>query len=191
MKFFGLKKDLPTVLIYGGSQGAKKINETVLSALTDILEKFQVIHIAGSKNYKELKMKIEELKLKNHSRYKVYPFLDEALKDAYALCDAMVSRAGANSLSEIIALEKPSIVVPISDSAGNHQQENGKFFAEKETLIMIEEKDLTKKIFVEKLFSLLTGGKNREEIIGNIRQYNKSFKKDAARVIAEEILNYR
>jgi UDP-N-acetylglucosamine--N-acetylmuramyl-(pentapeptide) pyrophosphoryl-undecaprenol N-acetylglucosamine transferase len=187
---FGLKENLPTVLIFGGSQGARRINDTVLRTLPAILEKCQVIHICGTNNYQKVVKSIEKLGLKNIGRYKVYPYLESEMKEAYALADIVVSRAGANSLSEIIALEKPSIVIPLPTSANDHQMNNAVYFSRKGMLILLREEELSAGKLSEKIFELLPEEGIEKNIKHNIRQYNNSTKKNSTKLIAEEILNF-
>jgi len=123
-RFFGLREDLPIILVFGGSQGAQKINEALFDSLPKLLADFQVIHICGTKNVEEIEKKMDGLELANKKRYKVYPYLKDEMKDAFALSDFIISRAGANSLSEIIALDKPSLIIPLPSAANNHQYHN-------------------------------------------------------------------
>jgi len=190
-KVFDLKENLPTVLIYGGSQGAQKINNVVLESLPDILQRCQVVHICGDKNYEGVKKKIKALRLERLERYKVFPFLSGKLKDVYALCDVVISRAGANSLFEIMALEKPSIVIPLPSSANNHQLKNARFFEKRGMLFLIEEKDLTSRKLIESLFRLLQEKEVSDRMKENIRKYNDSTRRKAAVSIAEEILRFK
>lgn len=188
-KIFNLEEDIPTILIFGGSQGAKKINEVVIKSLPNILEKFQIIHICGNKNYKNLKQEIQNLDLKNSHRYKVYPFLTDDLKDSFALCDIIVSRAGANSLSEIIALEKPNILIPLSSSANNHQYENAEYYSQREMAILLKEQNLSESALEKELLKLLQEVDFRDNMIRKIAEFNKD-KKNSTSLIAEEIINH-
>ncbi|NOQ68000.1 UDP-N-acetylglucosamine--N-acetylmuramyl-(pentapeptide) pyrophosphoryl-undecaprenol N-acetylglucosamine transferase, partial [Patescibacteria group bacterium] len=188
LKFFRLSSDLPTILIFGGSQGAQKINEIVLESLPKILEKYQVIHQCGDKNYKEIKNKISKLNLKHLERYRVYPFIKNEMKDAYALADIVIARAGANSLFEIIALNKPSIIIPLSTSANDHQMENAKFFAEKGMITLIKEENLTVDVLMKELSKILQEDDFRDNMTRKMDEYN-SGKKNAAKLIAEEIIS--
>ncbi|MCK4891033.1 MAG: undecaprenyldiphospho-muramoylpentapeptide beta-N-acetylglucosaminyltransferase, partial [Candidatus Pacebacteria bacterium] len=182
-KIFDLKENIPTILIFGGSQGAKKINEMVLKILPKVLDGTQIIHVCGKNNYIELKNEIEKLNIKNKHRYKVYPFLTDKLKDAYALCNVVISRAGANSLSEIIALEKPGIIIPLSSSANDHQMENAKFFAEKGMVILIKEENLTVDIMIKELSKILRKDDFRANMIRKMNKHN-SGEKNAVNLIA-------
>jgi len=201
-EIFDLKENIPTVLIFGGSQGARKINEIVLKTLPAILEKYQVIHICGMKNYEEIKNAFDKTELNSevselssvlslaNKRYKLYPYLGDKLKDAFALCDVIISRAGANSLFEIIALEKPSIIIPLPTSANNHQYHNAEFFAKKGMITLIKEENLTENILTEELSKLLQENNYRDSIIEKTKEYNRN-RKNAAKIIAEEIINIK
>lgn len=190
LKIFSLKENFPIILVYGGSQGAKKINEAIIEILPEILDRYQILHICGEKNYEKVKSEVEKLKLRNNENYKLHPFLADDLKHAYAVCDIIVSRAGANSLFEIIALNKPSIIIPISSSPGNHQFENAKHFERKGMLFIIEENALNGKMLIKKIDSLTLGREFRDEMIDKIKKYNEFFKKSAAEEIAERVLEY-
>jgi len=200
--FFGFKENIPTVLIFGGSQGAQKLNEIILKSLPDILEKCQAIHICGIKNYEKMKNALGEKKLGPETsglssflprlaneRYKIYPYLDKEMKDAYALADVVVARAGANSLAEIIALSKLSIIIPLSTSANNHQLQNAEFFAKKGILNLIKEENLTSSKLTSEIFAMLESGAG-DKIRKSIERYNNSIKQNPARLIAEEILKF-
>lgn len=187
-RYFNLRENLPVVLVFGGSQGAQRINEILLGALPKLLEKFQIIHVCGSKNREDIEKKINNMSLSPEikKRYKSYAYLDEEMKDAFALSDFVVSRAGANSLSEIIALEKPSFIIPLPSAANNHQYQNAKYFADEKLILMTEEKDLDVEKFSSKLEELQS---QRDEIISNLKKYNTSLEgKKPAEIIAEEIL---
>lgn len=186
--FFGFKENIPTVLIFGGSQGAQKLNEIILKSLSDILKKCHVIHICGIKNYKETKETAKKLGFLDNKRYKIYPYLSEEMKDAYALADIVVARAGANSLAEIIALAKPSIIVPLPTSANNHQLQNAEFFAKKEIITLIKEDGLSPDNLTNKIFGLLPEKSKAVEIKENTRKYNLSMLGGAVEIIAKEIM---
>lgn len=185
LKFFKLSPDLPTVLIFGGSQGARKINEMVLEILPNLTEKCQVIHQCGDKNYEETKNKISKLNLKYPERYCVYSFIKEEMKDAYAIADIVIGRAGANSLAEIVALNKPSILIPLSTSASNHQLKNAEFFVEKNASLAIDETTNNSQDLSNAIFELLSD----RYLQGQMKQKLSEIASPqiAAHKIAEEI----
>lgn len=187
LNFFELSSDLQTVLIFGGSQGAQKINEMILEILPELVEKCQIIHQCGDKNYKEIKNKIGKLDLKYPERYRVYSFINDEMKDAYAIADIVISRAGANSLAEIVALQKPNILIPLSTSANNHQPENAKFFLEKNTSLVIDETVNNSQDLANAIFKLLSDKNLQARIQQNLSKI--ASPQNASRKIAEEIVN--
>lgn len=188
-KFFAFEDDLPVLMVFGGSQGAQRINEILKESLEEILQKFQVIHICGTKNFEEIKTKFSSLSIQNKNRYKVYPYLHDEMKDAFAISDFVISRAGANSLSEIVALRKPSLIIPLPSAANNHQYHNARYFADENLVLMLEEKDLDKNKFLEKIEELQN---RKREITDNLKKYNDSTGgRKPAEIIAEEILKVK
>lgn len=139
LSFFKLSSHLPIILILGGSQGAQKVNEMILEIVPRLSQECQIIHQCGDKNYGEIKNKKKKLNLQYPERYQIYPFLKEEIKDAYVLAEVIVSRAGANSLAEIIVLKKPNILIPLSTAANNHQFKNAEFLVKKKSSLLIDE----------------------------------------------------
>ena len=186
LRFFKLSLDLPVVLIFGGSQGAQKINELVLEILPELIKKCQIIHQCGDKNYEEIKNKIGKLDLKYPERYRVYPFINDEMKDAYAIADIVISRAGANSLAEIVALQKSNILIPLSTSANDHQAENAKFFAEKNASLIIDETVNNSQDLAITISKLLSDKNLQKQMKQNLLKI--ASPQNASRKIAEEIL---
>lgn len=179
-QFFQLSDQLPTVLILGGSQGAQKINETILQALPKLTEKFQVIHQTGELNYEAVKKSAEELKVSN---YHPYPFLDLTnLPLAYAAADVIVSRAGANLLSEISAVGKPAVLVPLSRKASRGEQITNAVELSKYGAIIIEEDNLVPSVLVDQIEHAY---QNRSELGAKIKGFANL---DAADKIASLVL---
>ena len=122
-KFAGMDKHRPIILVMGGSQGAEQINKLIHGNLDKLLKKFQIVHIAGRGNI--------SISIKKKG-YKQYEFLHDQLKDIYAACDIVISRAGANSLAEIAILKKKAIIIPLStDGSRGDQLENAKVYGQK------------------------------------------------------------
>ncbi|MDO8495500.1 MAG: UDP-N-acetylglucosamine--N-acetylmuramyl-(pentapeptide) pyrophosphoryl-undecaprenol N-acetylglucosamine transferase [bacterium] len=188
--FFKFSPALPTVLISGGSQGAKNINDIVLQSIVQLTSNFQVIHQCGKDNFAQVNATVEQLIKEGQgkygdqiaARYRVYPFFsDRELSLAYALSDVIVARSGSGSLFEIAALGKPGVVIPLKNSASDHQYYNALEFS-KHGGIMIEEDNLVTSVFVDQIRVAL----ERKEELG---QAVKGFSRpNAAKEIAEEIL---
>ncbi len=182
---FGLKSDLPVILILGGSQGAQKINDIVLQSLPKIIAKIQIIHQCGVNNFEETKKTIENLGLTGLDNYRLYPFLLDNLPDAYAASDLVVSRAGANNIAEIISLNKPAILIPLSSSAGGHQMKNAYYYSEKGAALLLDETNLTPNMLYDAIFGIL---ENKPKQMQMMRASRALAAKDAAQLIAEEII---
>lgn len=184
-----LTGEKPVILVFGGSQGAQKINEALLSILKEFLDNFEIIHQCGSKNYevtKQLVRAITDPEIRRY--YHLFPFLKESdLKYAYHAADIVVSRAGSGSIFEIAALGKPSILIPITNSAQNHQEKNAYAYAATGASIVIEESNLTPRFFLEKLRYLVSSPAN----LDNMSQKALSFSKPrAAKIMASYLLEY-
>ncbi|MBQ6464281.1 MAG: undecaprenyldiphospho-muramoylpentapeptide beta-N-acetylglucosaminyltransferase, partial [Pseudobutyrivibrio sp.] len=114
LAFTGFSADKPVILIMGGSIGSRFINNAVWSSLDTLLEKFQIVHLVGKGNINN--------DLVGRDGYKQYEFISEHLNDIFAMTDLMISRAGANSISEILALKIPNILIPLPAAASRGDQ---------------------------------------------------------------------
>jgi UDP-N-acetylglucosamine--N-acetylmuramyl-(pentapeptide) pyrophosphoryl-undecaprenol N-acetylglucosamine transferase len=134
------KKNIFTVLVFGGSLGAVKLNEIACEVFLDlsIKNKLQVLHITGSKSYTEM-----QEKTKRNSNYKIFKYMHN-IADAYAASDVVICRSGAGTVFELKALSKPAILVPYPYATDNHQYWNAKEIEEQEKVVIIEEKNLTR-----------------------------------------------
>lgn len=190
-EFFNLTGEKPVILIMGGSQGAQKINDTILAILPQILSEFELIHQTGEKNFQEIKDESKVVISKNLERY-YHPigFLKETeLKEAYFVSDIVLSRAGSGSIFEIAAARKPSILIPLASAAQDHQAKNAYAYAygSKGAAIVMEETNLTPHFLLEKIKHLFS-------LPGELERMSKaaqSFAKpESGRLIAEYIMNY-
>lgn len=155
----GFNTDLPILLIMGGSQGAESVNRFIFDNLKELLSTFQIIHICGAGNTRD-KNELKHLVGQDYEsllkRYVSYEFVGEDLKHFYALCDAVISRAGAMSLAEIAAINKPALLIPLGTEASRGDQiDNAKAFAKENNADVINEADLTKLLFLERLETVM------------------------------------
>ena len=114
MAFCGFKEIRPTLLIIGGSTGSVRVNEAIWSCLDKITEKYNVIHLCGKDKTNE--------KYNNVPNYVQYEYIKSELSNLLALADVVVSRAGANAICELLALRKPSVLIPLSLEASRGDQ---------------------------------------------------------------------
>ena len=187
--YFNFVPEIPVIFIIGGSQGAELINDIVLGALSSLLQKYQIIHQTGKKQF-VLAKETAVVALGEGSpllaRYKAYEYLDDLpLKMAASAADIVVSRAGS-VLFEIAAWGKPAIVIPIAESNGDHQRENAYNFARKTGATVIEEENLSPNLF-ESEVSRLFADPARREMLG--RKAKEFSTPDAAEKIARELIN--
>ncbi|MDR3049002.1 MAG: UDP-N-acetylglucosamine--N-acetylmuramyl-(pentapeptide) pyrophosphoryl-undecaprenol N-acetylglucosamine transferase [Elusimicrobiota bacterium] len=138
-----------TIFIFGGSLGAKRLNEISFDAMRilSLQEKIQVIHISGEKDYKNLSQKAQTLPY-----YRVIEYMRD-IYNAYAAADIIISRAGAGSVFEIKTLNKPAILIPLPTATDNHQYYNAKE-SESDYIKVLEEGTLTAQKLTDTIISL-------------------------------------
>ena len=135
LKFCGLTADKPVILIIGGSLGSVIVNNAVRKILPELLKNFQVIHLCG-------KDKIDT-SLKDLKGYVQFEYIQDELKDLFALADIVISRAGANAICELLALHKPNLLIPLSANASRGDQIlNARSFERQGYSIVLEEEEL-------------------------------------------------
>lgn len=143
----GFNTSKPVIMVIGGSLGAAGINKLVREALPSLLEDFQVVHICG-------KEKIDNLLL-NTKGYKQFEYVKEDLKDLFAMADIVISRAGANAICELLALRKPSLLIPLPAAASRGDQIlNAKSFESQGFAMTADEDYLTAVTLTEKVHEL-------------------------------------
>lgn len=136
LQYTHLSATKPIILVIGGSLGSVKVNTAVRRILPKLLETFQVIHICGKGNLDET--------LIGTTGYVQYEYVDSPLKHLFAAADIMVSRAGANSICEILALRKPNVLIPLSAAASRGDQIlNANSFAKQGFSTVLEEENVT------------------------------------------------
>jgi len=146
LAFTGLTGDKPVLLVMGGSLGAQKLNELVRAALPTLNQTFDVIHLCG--------------RGKNDCGcvscgYQQYEYIDKELPDLFALSDIVLSRAGANSVFELLALNKPSVLVPLtSASTRGDQLLNAEYFEKKGYALVINQNTATTQTLVDAIQSV-------------------------------------
>jgi UDP-N-acetylglucosamine--N-acetylmuramyl-(pentapeptide) pyrophosphoryl-undecaprenol N-acetylglucosamine transferase len=186
-KLFNLTGEKPVIMVMGGSQGAQTINDLILNFLPQAIEHFEIIHQTGENNYEQVKAEARvAISRENDKYYHPIAFLKEIeLRDAYAVCDIIISRAGSGSIFEIAAVGKPSILIPLTNSAQDHQVKNAYIYGRKKATIVIEEENLAPHFLLEKLKDLF----NHSEDLKDMSQKAKEFSRpESAKTTAEYIL---
>ena len=166
-KKWGLEEGRFTITAFGGSLGAEKINNTVIDLYDDFKQnnRIQILLICGRRFYKRLmKKKINAAGGKNKLILKIFPYIKE-MHEIYRVSDLIISRAGANTISEIIESNIPSILVPYPDAVANHQFYNADFLARRGKAFLIEDKNLNKKEIIKTINLVLKDkGKRYKEM---------------------------
>lgn len=156
----GFAADVPLVLVTGGSQGARHLNQVVCQALPELLKDCQVLQISGSKLFSETRTladrTIEELPTETKQRYRLVPYMSDEMPLALQAAEVVVCRAGAATLSELAILGKPSILVPLPPAIGSSPQEaNAHTFAQHHAAEVIRNDDLRPDLLVTRLRALV------------------------------------
>lgn len=136
LAFTGLSGKKPVLLCMGGSLGAQRLNELLREALPDLLRTFDIIHLCGhGKTDPDL----------HQQGYVQYEFIEKELPDLFALSDIVLSRAGANAVFELLALHKPSVLVPLTlSSTRGDQLLNARYFQKKGFAEILDQNTATK-----------------------------------------------
>ena len=178
----GLEPNRSTILVVGGSQGARGINEMILSALPLLAGRnWQWLHLTGTKDFEKVKAAYGA----GGFRAVVKPFLAE-MDLALGAATAAVSRAGASSLAELAAMRVPALLVPFPSAAGNHQFFNARAFAATGAARLLEQKDATPEKVAALLRELVENETARQAMQTASAQWHAPR---AAEQIAENILS--
>lgn len=177
----GIDPSLPTILSLGGSLGAGPINEALkaqLSQLTAEGQNIQLVWQAGKRYYETLRSEVAE-----HPRIKLMPFIND-MAAAYGAADLIISRAGGSTISELIALSKPAILIPAPQLAEDHQTKNARSLSDRKAAILIEQKDAKETLLPEAIALL-----NDKERLNQLQQAIQAVEKhDAAKEIVDQIM---
>lgn len=174
MDLFSLDPERITVLVLGGSSGARKINETMSGALEGLLsvrDGIQFLHQTGQHDLERVRNAYRSMGF----RAMAVPFIHQ-MAEAYAVADIVISRAGATTLAELTALGKPMLLIPYPHAAG-HQEYNARKVVEVGGAKLLRERELTPAVMAENLRDLY----GSEELRGEMRRHSRTLgRKDAA-----------
>jgi UDP-N-acetylglucosamine--N-acetylmuramyl-(pentapeptide) pyrophosphoryl-undecaprenol N-acetylglucosamine transferase len=187
-EFLNLEKTVPTILVLGGSQGSQNINDVIIQALPELLNKYQIIHQVGKLNLEEIKSTSSVI-LKDHPyRYRYHPFdyLNElSLRMSAGAADLIVSRAGS-TIFEIAAWAKPSVIIPLPNSISHDQTANAFAYAKTGAASVIEENNMTAHVLIEEINRIY----DNKTIKTTMGERAKAFARlDSAKLIANAILD--
>ncbi len=178
----GLRADLPVLLVFGGSRGARSVNEALWACLPELLGAAQVIHITGALDWNRVPEVRSGLPVDLSERYHPYAYLHEEMGSALAAADLAVSRAGAATLGEYPRLGLPAILVPYPH-AWRYQKMNAAYLEQRGAAVVLEDKDLKENLAAAVLELL----EDRERLEAMRRAARALDRPGAARRIAAEI----
>ena len=149
--------------------------------MPQLLEKYEIIHQSGSKKYESIKAKSIQ-----SSNYHLFPFLDEdQISNAYYISNLVISRAGSGSICEIAICGKPSILIPLPKSAGDHQRQNALTYAKSGSAVILEQFNLTPHLLFNEIKKIM----DNEELYRKMADNAKNFSRpEATQKIVEELL---
>lgn len=169
--------DKPVILSVGGSLGAAGVNKALREALPELLKDFNIVHLCG-------KGKLDE-SLVGTKGYFQMEYAKDEMKDLFAYCDIIISRAGANAICEFLSLRKPNLLIPLPASASRGDQIlNAKSFVNQGFSMMLDEDTMSKEDFVKAVYDLF---ENRDKYVVAMESSNQS---DAVRSVMELIKEY-
>ena len=191
--YFRLERDKKTILVVGGSLGAKTINDSIALHIDKLLQTdCQIVWQTGKNYFAAIKAKISEqgIKFTTDSANPVYAkrmFVSDFISQmdyAYNVADLVISRAGASSVSELCLLGKPAILVPSPNVAENHQYHNAMALVAKNAALLVEDAEAVDNLLPQAL-QIVADDSRLRELSANIRQLALP---NSAQAIAEVIL---
>ena len=183
---FGIDEDKTMLLVFGGSLGARHLNDGVVARKDELLRRpdLAIVHSTGKELYDEV---VGALALTDDeaARWQVRPYIDN-MGEALAAADLVLSRAGASSIAEIAALAVPSILVPYPLATADHQTTNARYLVDAGAALLVSDDDIDAPAFDEALFALVDDAVRRE----GLRACARGLAQDqAAAVLADQVLS--
>ena len=183
-KSLGFKDKKPLVLIFGGSQGAQSINDSLIDMIkNNMIKDYHIMWAAGPAQYDVIKEKLNDMSINidNIPNVKIVPYIYN-MQEIMSYADMVISRSGAMTITEVSLLNKPAIFIPFPFATENHQEYNAKVLENVGAARIILDKDLNSEIL----------SKNLNEILSNkdlLKQMSENCKKVAIEDVEERIYN--
>lgn len=182
-KSLGLNENKKLVIIVMGSLGASTVNKYLVNTISLFNQKdYEVLFVTGKNDYQSV------IASKVPTNVKVVPYVDDLVR-IMKKADLMVSRAGATTLSEIVSLQIPTILIPSPYVADNHQFKNASNLVNKEAALMIEEKELKGDVLVRTIDSILNDEGKIKKIKNNLKQFQVKNSSEVIYKLIKEMIN--
>lgn len=185
-RVFMLDKTKPTIMLFGGSQGASALNSVIFAGLDLLLVDYNIIHHTGPDEIEQARIIAHKLPEKLKNRYRPYEFLRSEMTDALFLSDIAIIRPSASSIAEVAAHSKPTIAIASPFSANQHQQKNAEVLEKMGAIRVIDQAKLTPISLKSEIDRILSNDKTKKYLQSNIHKF---WVPDAAEKIANLILN--
>ncbi|MFC7320103.1 undecaprenyldiphospho-muramoylpentapeptide beta-N-acetylglucosaminyltransferase [Halobacillus campisalis] len=175
LAFCGFTNSKPVVLVMGGSTGSKKINDSIRENIDELLQNVQIVHLCGKGQMDESI---------HRKGYVQFEYVNEELKDLFAACDYIISRAGSNAIFEFLALRKPMLLIPLSRQASRGDQIlNADSFVKQGYALKLEEEELNADRLLQEFNRLM---ERKPELLNNMNTYeNKKTKQEVIDLIQQ------
>jgi UDP-N-acetylglucosamine--N-acetylmuramyl-(pentapeptide) pyrophosphoryl-undecaprenol N-acetylglucosamine transferase len=188
-EFLELSRDVPTILVLGGSQGAQAMNDTLVDTLPKLLLKYNVIHQCGKNNLEEVRGH-SDVVLYDHpfkSRYKLYPYLDDlAMRMSVGASSLAIIRAGAGTISEVATWGLPAITIPIPARVSHDQESNAFAYARSGASTVIQQSNLSASILYAEVDRIIEDTQLHQEMSQAAKEFSRE---DSSLEIADAILD--
>ena len=168
--------DKPFVLVFGGSLGAERINDTMLKIIPRLKENGNVklLFGTGERNYASIRSAVSQMGVEeDDANIEVVPYIDN-MAEVMAAADVVVARSGAITVSELAALGKPSVLIPSPNVVRNHQEQNAREFEKNGAAEVITEQELTSDVLYKKVTALLEDEEKLKEMSENLKRMAKT-----------------
>ncbi len=160
---FNIPPNSPVIFAMGGGTGSTSINKLLIEALQEWPSDWHIIHLVGKERPKEMAHNAAGI----FPNYHVYEFFTTEMKDAYAISDIVIARAGFGTLTELAALSKPAIIMPMY---GSHQEDNARYFAERDGVILMPQAMSTGIKLAKMVQDLMNNPQERQMIGAKLHQ---------------------
>lgn len=187
----GFDKDMPLVLIFGGSQGAKSINDSIIGIIKNNITNYQIIWAPGPKQYPIIEAELKEanIDIKNIAGVQVKDYIYN-MEEMMNICDLIVARSGAMTSIEIEKVGKPAIFIPYPYATENHQEYNARALEKQGVAKVILDKDLNAKVLDQMINSLISDNNKLIEMGRKLKELSINNVEDKIYVEIKEILKH-
>jgi len=180
-----LDVERPTILVFGGSQGAQRLNTAVVESWKLMAQQspsFQIIHITGERDFVRMEQAYRSVPMRSRLR----PYC-HTMPAAYAAADLVLCRSGASTVAELIATRRESILVPFPYASGNHQLFNARILAEAGVAQILTENELTSERLAALFKAMLSSRSGKDLQFAFARLAEKVHTLDAAQRLAQQV----